>query len=69
MKLTSHHTADVRVWHFSDMPQWSLYVCYRGHSGRHLLEASISPFDPTETLAAPGGSALDAGFSPINGPV
>jgi hypothetical protein len=28
------------------MAQWSLYVCYRGNSGRHLLAASISHFDP-----------------------
>jgi hypothetical protein len=33
-------------------------------SGKHLLAASISPFDPTATLAAPSGRALNAGFHP-----
>jgi hypothetical protein len=32
------------------MAQQSLYVCYWGNSGRHLLVASISPFDPTRTF-------------------
>jgi putative ABC transport system substrate-binding protein len=34
------------------------------NTGKHLLAARISPFDPTETLAAPNGN-LEAGFSPI----
>jgi hypothetical protein len=33
------------------------------NSGKHLLALSFSGFDPTETLAAPSGNALDAGFS------
>jgi hypothetical protein len=33
-------------------------------SGKHILPLSFSGFDPTATLAAPSGSALDAGFSP-----
>ena len=35
------------------------------NSGKHLLALSFSGFDPTETLAAPNGNTLDAGFSPI----
>jgi hypothetical protein len=33
------------------------------NSGKHLLALSFSGFDPTETFAAPGGGALDPGFS------
>jgi hypothetical protein len=40
---------DFCIWHEPDMPQQSLYVRCRGQNGRHLLLASISPFDPTET--------------------
>jgi hypothetical protein len=32
-----------------DMAQRSRHVCYRGNSGRHLLRASISGFDPQRT--------------------
>jgi hypothetical protein len=39
-------------------------VCFRGRSGKHLLVASISGFDPTETLAESNNSALHAGFPP-----
>src|SRR5260370_40754576 len=51
--------------HEPDMPQQSLYIRCRGQSGRHLLVASISPFDPTETLASPDDNALDTSFCPI----
>src|SRR5712692_10182518 len=34
------------MWHLSDMPTASRNVCFRGQSGKHLLAASISPFDP-----------------------
>jgi hypothetical protein len=33
------------------MPPQSLHVRYREQSGRHLLAASISPFDPFRNLA------------------
>ena len=56
---------DFRVWHETEMPPQSLHVRYRDQSGRHLLAASISPFDPNETLASPDGNALDTGFCPI----
>src|SRR5258706_2079970 len=34
------------------MSPWSLYVRCWGQSGKHMLVASISPFDPSGTLAA-----------------
>jgi hypothetical protein len=34
------------------------------NSGKHLLAASISEFDPTATLAVHCGNGFDAGFSP-----
>jgi hypothetical protein len=39
-------------------------VRFRGQSGKHVLIASFSGFDPTETLAAPSGIAFEAGFNP-----
>jgi len=42
--------SDVRCW---------------GRSGKHLLLASISPFDPLRTSAAPSSDALDADSAPI----
>ena len=48
----------------TDIAIVSLDVRFRGNSRPHLLTASISPFDPSATLAAPSGSALDAGFRP-----
>jgi hypothetical protein len=42
------------------MAQQSLYVCYRGNSGRHLLAASISRFDPKRSL----GTLVLASFNP-----
>ena len=43
MPLLAVH--EFEIWHEPDMPQRSLYVRCRGQSGRHLLAASISPFD------------------------
>jgi hypothetical protein len=45
------------------MPTALRDVRSQGQSGKHLLALSFSGFDPTETLAAPNGNALDAGFS------
>jgi hypothetical protein len=59
---------NVRVWHETDMPPWSLYVRCWGQSGKHILALSFSAFDPTETLAVPTGNALDADFNCINRP-
>jgi hypothetical protein len=42
--------ADGRYWHFSDMPTVLSDVRCWGPSGKHLLAASISPFDPSRTL-------------------
>jgi hypothetical protein len=38
------------------MAAQSLHICYRGQSGKHLLAASILPFDlsPTSPLGHPG---------------
>ena len=47
------------------MPTASSNVRVREQSGKHMLAMSSSQFDPTETLAAPNGNTLDAGFSPI----
>src|SRR5258705_13840096 len=39
----------VHTWHVSDMPTaWSDVWCWE-NSGKHLLAASISPFDPLQT--------------------
>jgi len=38
-----------RSWHRTDILTLLSDVRYRGHSRRHLLAASISHFDPTET--------------------
>jgi hypothetical protein len=40
-------------------------VCFEVQTGKHLLGLNLSAFDPTETLAAPDGNALDTGFSPF----
>jgi len=37
-------------WHNSDASPWSLYVRCWGQSGKHVLAASISEFDPQETF-------------------
>jgi hypothetical protein len=37
---------DVRPWHKTDKPTPLLNVRYRVNSGKHLLAASISGFDP-----------------------
>jgi hypothetical protein len=41
--------SDVRCWHVSDMPTALSDVRFRVESGKHLLAASISPFDPNRT--------------------
>jgi hypothetical protein len=41
--------AKVGFWYETEMPPQSLHVRYREQSGRHLLAASISPFDPNAT--------------------
>ena len=38
-----------RLWHNPDMPTPLLSVRYRVRSGKHLLAASISAFDPQRT--------------------
>src|SRR5260370_29937841 len=35
----------VRCWHETDMPTASINVRFQGQSGKHMLAASISPFD------------------------
>jgi hypothetical protein len=40
-----------KVGYEMEMPPQSLHVRYREQSGRHLLAASISPFDPVRTSA------------------
>jgi hypothetical protein len=45
-----------RYWrHNSDIPARTPDVCFQGQSGKHLLAASISPFDPgrVETFFVP----------------
>jgi hypothetical protein len=42
-------TSDFRLWHNPEMTTSLLYVRYRVGSGKHLLPASISAFDPTRT--------------------
>jgi hypothetical protein len=39
------------LWHRTDMPTLLSDVRCWGQSGKHLLLASISPFDPLRTLA------------------
>ena len=57
---------DVRLWHVSDMAFLLRDVRSQGQSGKHLLAASISPFDPEATLAALYGSAQEAAFEPLS---
>jgi hypothetical protein len=45
----SGQACDVAYWHRTDMPTLLSNVRYRGHSRRHSLAASISPFDPEAT--------------------
>src|SRR5258706_16408965 len=39
----------VRSWHEPDLQRCPTRVRFRGQSGKHLLPASISPFDPSQT--------------------
>jgi hypothetical protein len=52
----------VRKWHNPDMTTSLLYVRYRVMSGKHLLPASISAFDPERTSRCFG---LGAKFKPF----
>jgi len=54
----------VCAWHETVMAMQSPQVCYRRQSGKHLLHASISHFDPTAALTVQRGNRLDAGFRP-----
>src|SRR5260370_12424615 len=42
-------TADVRLWHETDMPKYLGDVRYWVNSGKHLLSLSFSGFDPSLT--------------------
>jgi hypothetical protein len=44
--------AEVSFWHKCEVSERLLHVGYRGKTGRYLLIASFSHFDPTGTLAA-----------------
>src|SRR5260221_10993474 len=54
----------VRCLHLSDMPTASRNVCFRGQSGKHLLAASISGFDPSRkwlfSPSSPSGQLITA---------
>jgi hypothetical protein len=41
-----------KVGYETEMPPQSLHVRYREQSGRHLLAASISPFDPLAEITS-----------------
>jgi hypothetical protein len=56
---------DVSGWHRTDMPPLLSDVRCWGQSGKHLLAASISPFDPTATFAVHCGNGFDADITPI----
>ena len=43
---------DFPCWYEADIPKYLGNVRYWENSGKHLLAASISPFDPTRTLAS-----------------
>jgi hypothetical protein len=49
---------DVAFWHEAEMPKYLGNVRYWLNSGKHLLPASISGFDPTVWT----GRALQAEF-------
>jgi hypothetical protein len=46
---TPFKRADFRLWHKTDMPTALRDVRFQGQSGKHVLIASFSGFDPTET--------------------
>jgi hypothetical protein len=52
---TSGFERNVRNWHETVMSMQSPHVCCWGQSGPHLLEGSISHFDPERTLARRAG--------------
>ena len=45
-------TADVRLWHETDMPKYLGDVRYWVNSGKHLLSLSFSGFDTKRTCGA-----------------
>ena len=49
--------ADFCFWHFSAVPIAPSNVGYRGWTGRHMLIARFSHFDPNRTLADVGQRA------------
>jgi hypothetical protein len=50
MRLT-RKIPDFRIWHKSEVSPWSLHVRCWVNTGRHLLAARISGFDPQATSA------------------
>ena len=51
----------VHTWHQTDVPTAPHHVCYQGQSRKHLLDASISPFDPNENWTHGRRGVLPAG--------
>src|SRR5207302_1018520 len=45
-------TAYVAYWHRTDVPTASANVCFSGQTGKHMLDLSLTGFDPQETSAA-----------------
>jgi hypothetical protein len=56
------HREQVRYWHGTDMLTLLSDVRYRGQSRKHLLAASISPFDPERTSSRPDTNYSDVPF-------
>jgi hypothetical protein len=44
--------ANVRFWHYSEVPARLAYVGYWGKTGKHLLAMSFTGFDPRATSTA-----------------
>jgi hypothetical protein len=63
-RKTYSHSEPYRVWHFSAVPSAPSNVGYRGQTGRHMLIARFSHFDPTATSAQNFMLQSEAGFSP-----
>src|SRR5664279_249435 len=61
----------VHTWHKSEVSPWSLHVRCWVNTGRHLLAARISGFDPTRTspVPSPRQSKTDVAFPPVQFPV
>jgi len=58
-------SAHGRFWHFSAVPTAPTNVGYRGQTGRHMLNASSSHFDPSATWAAQDFRSAKALFVPL----